>query len=66
MIEITQEGENKVIIKEGVVIINKREYKKPGHGNKITSINGNIYINGYKFKNGEFKRSIVAMWYNWL
>lgn len=32
-------------------------------GNSITTVNDKIYINGYEFKNGEWKRTLTALWY---
>ena len=43
------------------VFINGKEYKKPGRGNTIIQENNAIYINGYEFKNGTFKRSLSAI-----
>ncbi|WP_182006343.1 hypothetical protein [Priestia aryabhattai] len=32
-------------------------------GNNITTINGESYIDGYEYKNGEWKRTLKALWY---
>lgn len=43
------------------VYINNVGYKKPGRGNTIVQSNGRIFINGYEFKNGKFKRTLRAI-----
>ena len=43
------------------VIINGKEYKKPGIGNTLVQSNNHIFINGYEFKNGKFKRTLRAI-----
>lgn len=43
------------------VIINGKEYKKPGIGNILVQNNNHIFINGYEFKNGKFKRTLRSI-----
>lgn len=43
------------------VYINKVAYKKPGKGNTIVQHDNRIFINGYEFKNGKFKRTLRAI-----
>lgn len=43
------------------LIINGKEYKKPGIGNTLVQSNNHIFINGYEFKNGKFKRTLRAI-----
>ena len=43
------------------VIINGKEYKKPGIGNTLVQSNNHIFINGYEFKNGKFKITLRAI-----
>lgn len=43
------------------LIINGKEYKKPGIGNTLVQNNNHIFINGYEFKNGKFKRTLRAI-----
>ena len=31
--------------------------------NNTTIINNHIFMNGYEFKNGEWKRTLKALWY---
>lgn len=30
-----------------------------------TQINGKVYINGYAFKKGKWRRTLVALWHLW-
>ena len=57
---------NSICMNNTEVTINGKTYKKPGVGNAISTINGVIYINNYVFKDGKFKFSLWAIWYNWL
>ena len=31
----------------------------------VTIINDKLYINGYEWKNNQWKRTLKALWYNW-
>ena len=31
----------------------------------ITQIDGKIYVDGYEFKNGKWKRTLKAIWHLW-
>ena len=53
-------GGRSVMITGDKVYIDGKEYKKPGRGNTSVQIDNKIYINGYEFKNGKFKRSLRA------
>ncbi len=35
----------------------------PSKGYCSTVINGNVYIDGYEFKNGKWKRTLRALWH---
>lgn len=48
-------------IVDNKVIINGKEHKKPGVGNTLVQSNNHIFINGYEFKNGKFKRTLRAI-----
>ena len=39
----------------------KKKKKKPGVGNTLVQSNNHIFINGYEFKNGKFKRTLRAI-----
>ena len=56
---------NGVMICHGVVMIDgKRLPPCPTKGNSTTIINRKVYIGGYEFKNGKWKRTLKALWYN--
>lgn len=31
----------------------------------VTQIDGKVYINGYEFKKGKWRRTLKALWYLW-
>lgn len=48
------------------VIINGVELPPvPSKGYNSTVINGKVYIDGYEFKDGKWKRTLKALWYLW-
>lgn len=36
-----------------------------GDGECVTILNGKVYIDGYEFKNGEWKKTIKSVYYYW-
>ena len=67
-------AENLGIISGDVQVINDKIYYKdnllPEHPNKSTSssvtiINDKLYINGYEWKNNQWKKTLKAIWYYW-
>ena len=54
-----------VEIKNRKIIKNKKEYDIPKYirGNNVTQINGEIFIDGYEFVNGQFKKTLKALWH---
>lgn len=52
-------------IKNRKIIKNKKVYDIPKYirGNNITQIDGEIFIDGYEFVNGQFKRTLKALWH---
>ena len=48
------------------VIVNGVELPPvPSKGYNSTVINGKVYIDGYEFKNGKWKRTLRALWHLW-
>ena len=48
------------------VIINGVELPPvPSSGNNSTVINGKVYIDGYEFKRGKWRRTLSALWHLW-
>lgn len=39
------------------------DFHKDMTGNKITNINGKVYIDGFKLRNGKWKRTFPALWH---
>lgn len=35
----------------------------PSSGHNSTVINGKVYIDGYEFKNGKWRKTMRALWY---
>ncbi|WP_297419053.1 hypothetical protein [Clostridium sp.] len=50
---------------ERTTVINGVEYPwvKGMKGNSLTMINNKIYIDGYELKNGQWKRTLMALFY---
>lgn len=34
-------------------------------GNNVTVVNDNVYIDGYEYIDGEWKRTFKGLWYRW-
>ena len=52
------------IISKDRVVLNGVEYKPPkGKANYISVINNKVYIDGYELVNGEWKRTLNAIWH---
>lgn len=48
------------------VIVNGVELPPvPSKGHNSMIINGKVYIDGYEFKNGKWKRTLRALWHLW-
>lgn len=46
------------------VVINGIELPPcPSSGKNITNINGKVYIDGYEFKKGKWRKTLRALWY---
>lgn len=59
---------NYTYICDGEVIVNG--IKLPPVPNKykfhsVTTINDKVYIDGYEFKNGKWKKTLRALWHLW-
>ena len=54
------------IVRGNHVIINGVELPPvPSKGYNSTVVNGKVYIDGYEFKNGKWKRTLIALWHLW-
>lgn len=57
---------NNCIVVGNKVIINGVELPPvPSKGYSSTVIDGKVYIDGYEFKNGKWKRTLGALWHLW-
>jgi hypothetical protein len=37
----------------------------PAEGRNVTVINNRVYIDGYEFVNGKWKKTLRALWHKW-
>ena len=37
----------------------------PVKGHNVTQINGKVYIDGYEYKKGKWRRTLKALWHLW-
>jgi len=68
MISITECGKYSIVnTREKYVEINGYKYPFPRRmkGRTVSQVNGKIYIDGYEFKNGKFKKTLKALYYKW-
>ena len=58
--------QNGVYVCNGAVIINGIKLPPPPTNcRNITTIHGKVYIDGYEFKHGEWKKTLRAWWHLW-
>ena len=57
--------QSSVITSGKKVIINGKSYEYPAgsKGQNVTVINSNVYVNGYELIDGEWKKTLKALWY---
>ena len=58
-----QIGSNYAIIGDRVIVNGVELPPVPSSGHNSTVINGKVYIDGYEFKDGEWKRTLKALWH---
>lgn len=55
-----------IYIIDGTVVVNGVELPPPPTGcHNTTVINNKVYIDGYEFKNGKWKKTLKAWWHLW-
>lgn len=63
---INQDGKSYKIEDEGVIYINDEKVQVPKEwflgGTSLVTDEKGVYINGYEYKDGEFKRTLKAIW----
>lgn len=57
---------NSIIINDKKIVINGEDFDNPFKGKSTSTslVNGRIFVNGYEFNNGKFKRTIRSIWYS--
>ena len=58
-----QIGNNYVVHGNKVTINGVELPPVPSKGYNSTVIDGKVYIDGYEYKNGEWKRTLAALWH---
>lgn len=56
---------NIVIIGNEVIINGIKMPRCPAKGHSSTIIDNKVYLNGYELINGEWKRTLRALWHKW-
>ena len=55
---------NNVVVSGNQVWINGHALPlAPCQGRNITTIDGKVYLDGYEYKNGKWKRTLRALWH---
>lgn len=54
-----------VVIGNEVTIAGVKLPPCPAKGRNTTVINGKVYIDGYEFVNGEWKKTLMGLWHKW-
>ena len=67
---VMKQNGNTILVDSDSVVVNGTKYPKPKgvfFCNSITQINGELWVNGYKFKNGKFvKENVFVRLFRWL
>lgn len=51
-----------LIVGEEIIVNEKIIPKPPGNSHNISIINDRVFANGYEYKNGEWVKTLLAMW----
>lgn len=54
-----------VVIGNEVTINGVKMPPCPGNGHNSTIINNKVYLNGYELVDGEWKKTLMALWHKW-
>lgn len=49
------------IVVNGVAILNPPKFK----GNSVTIVNSRLFVSGYEYIDGKWKRTLRALWHKW-
>lgn len=58
---------NSHVINNSEIVIAGQKIPNPpcGSWTNVTIINNHIFVNGYEYKNGQWKRTLRALWHLW-
>lgn len=57
---------SQVMTSDGRIILNGKEIPKPPvQMNNVTMINGQVFVGGYEYKDGEWKRTLRALFHKY-
>ena len=60
------QNNNYVINNKEIVIAGQKIPNPPCDSwTNVTVINNNVFVNGYEYKNGQWKRTLRALWHLW-
>lgn len=54
-----------LIVGEKIVVNGNRIPCPPGNGHNISIINDKVFSNGYEYRNGEWKKTLRAIWHKY-
>lgn len=60
-----QIGDNCIVCGNHVTINGAELPPAPSKGYNSTVVNGKVYVDGYEFKNGKWKKTLRAWWNLW-
>lgn len=60
-----QKQDNVTVIGNRVTIDGVELPPAPCKGERVATINGKVFIDGYEFKNGKWKKTLRAIWHKW-
>lgn len=64
---ISYSEQNGIIIDNDILYYKGQEYPLPKKcgGHSVTMIDDHIFVDGYEFKDGKFKRTLRALWHKY-
>ena len=62
---IIQENHCTMIIDGKIVVDGKELPPCPGIHRNTTIINNKVFVDGYEFKDGKWKKTLRALWHKW-
>ena len=54
-----------LIIGKEISVNGKKIPNPPGNGHNISVINDRVFANGYEYRNGEWVKTLLAMWHKY-